>query len=127
MRKRILSIDDDESIHNILKAFLKNNYDLKTVMNGEEALEYLKTTSELTDLILLDVNMPEMDGFTFKDFLDQDPRLKDIPLIYLTANDKNSERVKRSNSFDFLNKPIEKEDLLFTIETHLRLKGGEQS
>lgn len=125
--KRILSIDDDEAIHKLLKAFLKNNYELTTAINGEEALEYLRRTSELPHLILLDVNMPEMNGLAFKAFLDEDPRLKKIPLIYLTANDKNSERVKHSNRYDFLNKPIEKEDLIFTIETQLRMNDREQS
>lgn len=124
--KRILSIDDDESIHALLKAFLKNKYELITANNGLQALELLKSgAAETPDLILLDMNMPEMNGFTFKKHLDADPKLKSIPVIYLTADNQLAEKVNHSSQYDFLNKPIDKQDLLFILDTHFKLKDNE--
>lgn len=124
--KKILSIDDDESIHALLKAFLKNKYEVVAVRNGLEALELLKSGAHKPDLILLDMNMPEMNGFTFKKHLDADPKLKSIPVIYLTADNQLSEKVTHSMTYDFLNKPIDKQDLLYILDTHFKLTGHQE-
>lgn len=124
--KLILSIDDDDSIHALLKAFLKSKYEVISARNGIEALELLKSGGRKPDLILLDMNMPEMNGLTFRKNLDADPMLKSIPVIYLTADNQMSEKVTHSMTYDFLNKPIDKEDLLYILDTHFRLRNHQE-
>ncbi len=116
--KRILAVDDDSDIHNLLKVFLKNRYELESKMNGEEALDRLiDETLPLPDLVLLDVEMPVMSGIELKKKLSQSARLKDLPVIYLTANNQYASTVEHANDCDFLNKPIDKEDLLYVLDT----------
>lgn len=119
--KKILAIDDDTDIHNLLKVFLKNKYDLESSFNGAEAIIRLQNeTLLLPDLILLDMEMPVMNGMEFKKKMGSIERLKNIPVIYLTANNQYASKVEHSSDFDFLNKPIEKEDLVYILETFFR-------
>lgn len=116
--KRILAVDDDSDIQKLLKVFLKNKYELESSMNGAEALARLQDeTRPLPDLILLDMEMPVMNGFELKKKLSESPRLKNLPVIYLTANNQHSSKVEHANDFDFLNKPVDKEDLLYILDT----------
>lgn len=119
--KKILAVDDDSDIHNLLKVFLKNKYDLSSSLNGSEALVHLQNESNpLPDLILLDMEMPVMNGIEFKKKMGTIEKLKDIPVIYLTANNQYASKVEHSSDFDFLNKPIEKEDLIYILDTFFR-------
>ena len=119
--KKILAIDDDTDIHNLLKVFLKNKYDLESSFNGAEAIIRLQNeTLLLPDLILLDMEMPVMNGMEFKKKMGSIERLKNIPVIYLTANNQYASKVEHSTDFDFLNKPIEKEDLVYILDTFFR-------
>src|SRR6185503_7632443 len=84
MAKRILGVDDDENILNLEKTILgQKGFEATGAAGGVEALKRL---GERTfDLVLLDVMMPEVDGFTVCRKIKEDPRLKDIPVIFLTA------------------------------------------
>lgn len=115
--KKIFAIDDDQEIHNLLKVYLKKNYILEHAFNGVEAFELLEQMTDLPDLILLDMEMPKMDGPTFRKNLKAHPLLNTIPVIYLTSNDQFNDKLDHEFDFDFLNKPIEKEDLLSVLES----------
>lgn len=116
--KRVLAVDDDSDIQKLLKVFLKNNYELESCMNGAVALaRLLDETLTLPDLILLDMEMPVMNGLELRKKLSEIPRLKNLPVIYLTANNQYASKVEHVNGFDFLTKPIDKEDLLYIIDT----------
>ncbi len=84
MAKRILVVDDDENILNLERTILEQKgFEVTGAGGGAEALRLLEAGS--FDLVLLDVMMPEVDGFTVCRKIKDDPRLKDIPVIFLTA------------------------------------------
>lgn len=115
--KKILTVDDDMDITLFLRAILKNKYIVESASNGHEALTYLKNPNNKPDLILLDVEMPEMDGLTLKRKLDSDPKLQSLPVIFLSRKDYYADKVDSKNAPQFLNKPIDKEDLLYVLES----------
>ncbi len=115
--KKLLIIDDDQEIKNLLNVFLKKIYTLSFAGNGEEALAVLKAESQLPDLILLDMEMPVMDGPEFRKNLKTFEKFKHIPIMYLTANNQFRDKVDHDFEFDFINKPVEKEDLLTLLES----------
>ena len=117
--KTILIIDDDIDIHVLLTTFLRNNYDVQRAMDGQEALDLLHTAETLPDLIILDLEMPVMTGLAFKSKLKAVDRFKNIPIIFLTANQLFADQILDNHLHSFLTKPILKQDLLQTIEAHL--------
>ncbi|WP_416667025.1 response regulator [Egbenema bharatensis] len=93
MTKRILVIDDEERIREVVRACLEDlaGWIVFSTGSGQQGLEQAK--AESVDAILLDISMPQMDGFTFLQHLQSDPALRSIPVILLTAKvqpmDKN--------------------------------------
>ena len=84
MGKRILVVDDDENILNLEKTILEGKgFEITRAAGGAEALTLLASSS--FDLVLLDVMMPGVDGFTVCRKIKEDPRLRDVPVIFLTA------------------------------------------
>lgn len=84
MRKRILLVDDEAPIQRLVAATLgRVDFDLAIASNGYEALE--RVSARPPDLVLLDVTMPEMDGFIVASTLKGDPATADVPIIMLTA------------------------------------------
>ena len=84
VRKRILVVDDEAVMLRSIKGWLKDDFEVSAVNSGEMALEYL--TSQPVDLVLLDYKMPEMDGSFVLAKIRQDNRIRDLPVIFLTAN-----------------------------------------
>jgi CheY-like chemotaxis protein len=85
MTKRILIVDDDDEIRDVVQAPLEEFGGWQTLMatSGSEGLQLAKT--EAIDAILLDISMPDMDGFQLRDALQADPKTRTIPVIVLTA------------------------------------------
>ena len=116
----ILLVDDDRvDVMNVERAFRKNNITtpLNVTSNGEEALAYLRNEGEFVDtqrsprpgIILLDLNMPMMNGIEFLEIVKADQELKSIPIIILTTSHEEEDRMK---SFDlsvagYIVKPVE--------------------
>lgn len=118
---KILVVEDEEPIKELLKMELETEgFIVDVAANGAEGLQKVKTFRP--DLIVSDVMMPVMDGFTMQEKLSQDENFKDIPLIFLTAkSDKKDIRFGKSiGAEDYLTKPFEFEDLLVSI--HAKLK-----
>ncbi|XGW00132.1 MAG: response regulator [Leptolyngbya sp. BL-A-14] len=84
--KRILVVDDEASIREVVTLCLRRlgGWDVLTAASGQEALQQVQ--AELPDAIVLDVMMPEMDGFTFLKYLRADTAAQNIPVVLLTAN-----------------------------------------
>lgn len=118
--KSDLIIDDDLDIHVLLCTYLKNSYEVLRAMNGQEGLTLLENSTTLPDLIILDLEMPVMSGLAFKSKLKSYERLKNIPIIFLTANQLYADQIPENQGHSFLTKPIMKQDLLQTIEAHLK-------
>ncbi len=114
MAKKILVVDDSPTGLKSVTAVLKD-YDIITATDGKEALE--KALSEKPDLIVLDVIMPNMDGFQACRKMKKSPELKDIPVIMLTSKDQKSDEFwgKKQGADVYLTKPCEDSILLKEI------------
>ena len=121
---KILVVDDDLDLIQIMEFQLKKKgYEVITAGNGEEGLE--KAFQELPDIILLDVKMPKMDGYTFVRRLKKDARTKNTPLIVLTSYEPMKDMFQMEGVKDYFVKTADTTKLLQTIEE--KLKGTSQS
>ena len=119
---KILIVDDVVSNVLLLKILLTNEkFQVCTASNGNMCIEMAK--SEHPDLILLDVMMPDLNGFDTAVILKKDPETKEIPIIFLTALNNPSDLVKgfQVGANDFLTKPFNKEELVMRVMHQIQL------
>lgn len=117
--KKILIVDDEKEVLDILeKKFRENNYFVTAVSRGQDAINTCKL--EKPDLILLDIAMPDMDGYTIAATLREDKSLKDIPIVFVTGKELEhrgiQERVSGLGAYDYITKPCSFQDLLAKIK-----------
>lgn len=119
--KHILMVDDVTTNLKCAAEVLKDTYEVTTAKSGEQALKLLK--EKQPDLILLDTNMPDMDGYEVMEKLTQDEKLKDIPVVFLTAGtDRESEiRGLKMGAMDIIRKPFEPEIMRSRINKILQM------
>jgi CheY-like chemotaxis protein len=118
MGKRILIIDDEPGIIDVLKTRLENHaFEVLGAADGEEGLA--KVIIQKPDLIILDVLMPEMDGYSFLLELKKLEGGGAIPVIVLTGKDRMEEIFKLEGIQDYLHKPFEPEQLIAKIRKYL--------
>lgn len=119
--KKILIVDDNIASLKQIGALLASDYNVSLAKSGALALQMC--TLNRPDLILLDVDMPEMDGFETNSLLKNDPSLSQIPVIYLTGNNDTETEIRalESGAVDFVAKPPNKSILHHRIELHLQL------
>lgn len=113
----VLVADDDHNLRKILCLFLKNaRYDTVEAANGREALNMAK--GQMPDLILMDIMMPLMDGFTVCKLLKDDPETKRIPVLICTAKNRKEDLVAaiKAGAEDYIIKPFTRETVLGKIE-----------
>ncbi len=123
MTARVLVVDDVPANVKLLEAKLSAEYyEVITAVNGQQAIEVAE--AEMPDIILLDVMMPVMDGFTACRKLKENSRLRHIPVIMITALDQPSDRVQGllSGADDFISKPIKNNPLFPRVRSLIRLK-----
>lgn len=115
MAKCVLIVEDDRVNAELVKrTLLTKEYEVILAGNGQEALEAIK--KKVPDLILLDVQMPVMDGYTFIMKKNSDPAITSIPVIVLTAEKKTEPLFKRHKVRAYLLKPIDTADMLAKIQ-----------
>jgi DNA-binding response OmpR family regulator len=122
-RSKILIVDDEPFNVDYLEQELADlGYNTISATNGQQALE--KVAAEMPDLILLDVMMPVMDGFTVCRLLKDQEETRLIPIVIMTALDAKADRITgiKAGADDFLTKPVDEEELVARIETALKLK-----
>ena len=104
----------------LVEAFLAGSYRVKTAQTGDQGLRIAR--DEKPDLILLDIMMPEMDGYEVCQMLQEDKRTACIPVIFVTAKDEERDKARAFavGAADYLVKPIGKERLKETIEANLK-------
>jgi len=120
MAKRILAVDDDENILNLERTILEQRgFHVTGARGGAEALTLL--AAQTYDLVLLDVMMPEVDGFTVCRKIKEDARLKDVPVIFLTAKGGGEALAEgfESGAVMYINKPFTAHKLLTIVHTML--------
>lgn len=114
--KKILAVDDSVTISEMIKAILQRvGYEVIVAYDGVEALEKVK--NEMPDLIILDVNMPKLDGYRVCRLLKFDRNYRHIPVVMLTARDEEENiRIGIKTGADlYLTKPIEPDRLLEAV------------
>lgn len=114
---RILLIDDHQTVQRLMEAMLHiRNYQLIYAENGRQGINMAR--EEQPDLILLDVMMPELDGFKVCQYLKEDEKTKDIPVMFLTARgaEGDLETGRKVGAEDFITKPFQTMEVLNVIE-----------
>ena len=119
--KQLLLIDDDPNLILLVKDYLEfRGYKVTTAENGREALEILQ--HQIPDMIICDVMMPEMDGYTLVQKIREDSRTKCVPVLFLSAKGQSQDRVKGLNvgADVYMVKPFEPEELVAQVESSLK-------
>ena len=126
--KQILIVDDTPTNIEILLGMLEEEYEVSVATSGPQALDLL-ATGQRPDLILLDVMMPEMDGYEVCAALKADPDTSDIPVIFITARtDAQSEsRALSAGGVDFIHKPVNQAVLRARVRLQLELQRRAES
>ena len=121
-KNRILVVDDESVNIMILRDILCLDYNVSAAMDGSDALEIAEEL--LPDLILLDIVMPDMDGYTVISKLKDNAKTKDIPVIFLTAMTTPEDETKGFNfgATDYIFKPFSADLLLRRVEMNLKVR-----
>ena len=122
--ERILLVEDNVMNRRLAQFLLKSEgYIVYEATNGREALELVK--AHAPDLILMDLQLPELDGFTTTQILKQDATTKDIPVVALTAYAMtgDAERASEAGCDGYITKPFDKQGFLETVASYLRRQG----
>lgn len=120
-KQMIMLVDDFPSTLMVLERMLKHaKYNVRSFSSGKQALEAAEEVNP--DLILLDIEMPEMDGYEVCTQLKANPRLTDVPVLFLSAADKPMDKVKAFNcgASDFLTKPYHPGEILSRVGVYLQ-------
>jgi DNA-binding response OmpR family regulator len=119
----LLIVDDVPDNIRFLSSFLvQKNYQVRKAINGQMALSTVQVLAP--DLILLDVNLPDMSGYEVCRYLKADPRTDSIPVIFLSAGDATIDKVKafQTGAVDYITKPFHLEEALVRIQTQLTIQ-----
>ena len=123
VKKVILLVDDAPENIQVAHAILKDKYKTRVATSGAKALEQVKSVPP-PDLILLDVMMPEMDGYEVCQRLKADPATRDIPVIFLTGKTEAADETRgfEVGAVDYIHKPFSPPVMLARVQTHLALR-----
>ena len=128
-KKKIFVVDDDQMARALLFEFLNNGgFDVHLLASGKDALQTIE--SDLPDLLLLDVNMPEMDGLEVLRRLRANPATKFLPVIFLTGSDLDTNKIIEAldlDPSDFLTKLVSSKELIARVEWVLRRSANKDS
>lgn len=121
-RQKILIIDDTPANIQVLNEFLRAEYAIFFATNGGEGIRIARR--ELPDLILLDIMMPEMDGYAVCRIIKADPHTRQIPVIFVTAMDSQLDEARglELGAIDYITKPVSPTIVKARVRNHLELK-----
>ncbi len=120
MKRTILIIDDEQSIRMLLENFLGKEFEVITKNDGLEGIKFLEE-GNLPDIIVADIQMPNMDGYEFLENAKASGFFNHIPIIMLSGNESSKERIKslRLGADDYIVKPFNPEELYLRIKNIL--------
>jgi len=123
---KILIADDDLMNHEVLRVVLEKKYQVRCVSSGLECLSALKEENYRPDLILLDIVMPNLDGFQVCSIIKKDAAFAEIPVIFLSAKLQAADKVKAFSmgGADYITKPFDFDEISARIKTHIDLKNA---
>lgn len=122
-KKLVLVVDDAPANLQVVRSILKDDFKIRVATSGAKALELVKTKPQ-PDLILLDVTMPEMDGYEVCEILKATPESRDIPVIFLTGKTEANDETKgfEVGAVDYIHKPFSPAVVKARVHTHLVLR-----
>jgi signal transduction histidine kinase len=123
----ILLVDDAPNNLRLLSSMLEEHgYEVRTVTSGKSALTSVRT--EAPDLLLLDIAMPEMNGYEVCEQLQADPQTRDIPVIFISALHDALDKVRafEAGGVDYISKPFHVQEVLARVRTHLALRSAQR-
>ncbi|MCG6186915.1 MULTISPECIES: response regulator transcription factor [Maribellus] len=115
--KKILIVDDKPSISRLIVQFLSKTFEVTTKEDGLQALSWLQE-GNIPDLIITDLQMPNLDGFELISRVKESGFFRDIPIVVLSSKDSSTDRIKclKMGAEDYLVKPFNPEELQIRIE-----------
>ncbi|MDX8362474.1 response regulator transcription factor [Cytobacillus sp. IB215316] len=121
MKKQILVVDDEINMRNLIKIHLSKDYEVYEADNGLEGLSVVKRKYQMLDLLILDIMMPQLDGWEVCKEIRQNLNIS-IPVLMLTARDEVADRVKglEIGADDYLSKPFAPEELQARVNALIR-------
>lgn len=123
MRRKLILADESIIIHKTVELVLsERNIDIEIISDGEEALKVIK--NEVPDIVLADIDLPEMNGYELCSAIKKEPSLENVPVILMVESVKefDGERAKKAGADDYLIKPFEPQELLNRVDTARNLK-----
>ena len=122
-QKQILIVEDNELEREMLRGVLVKDYEILEAENGQVAFELLEHNWDIIDLIVLDIQMPVMDGYTFLNIVKQNPNMSSIPVIVMTQHESEENEIValEHGATDFVAKPYHPQILLHRIENLIKL------
>lgn len=119
---KVLIVDDSPEDIKILANSLPDYIKKQVALDGNRAINILNNSTNLPDLIFLDVMMPKMNGYEVCEIIKSNDKLKDIPIIFLSADSKSESKVDAfsKGGIDYITKPYEKEEVLYRLKVHLK-------
>lgn len=121
-KKTVLIIDDNNDNLKVAASLLnKENLNILMVRTGDDGIK--AAIVKKPDIILLDIQMPELDGFKVAEILKEEPVTKEIPIIFMTAknDDESIERAFQYGAVDYIIKPVKKIDIISRVNIHLKM------
>lgn len=129
MANKIMVVDDEPDVVDLVKLVLESDgFDVVTAYSGKEALD--KIALEMPDLVLLDIMMPQMDGWEVYSRIKAHPKTKDIPVAMLTAKSQSIDKMIGLHVVkvdDYITKPFGRSELLERVKRILKEKGRLQT
>lgn len=121
MKKKIVAVDDSGIVLKMLQKVLGEDYELHAFSGGMRALKFLKDKEKKPDLIILDIDMPEINGYEMLKMIKEKDYLEDVPVIFLTSNNDRNHVVKAvaGGAKDYVVKPIDADILLEKVRAQL--------
>ena len=124
---RVLVVEDDKDLAELLAYNLKKEgYEVFVCLKGAEAIKLIE--SENPDLVLLDVMLPDFDGFRIAEYIRNSEEFKDIPIVFITAKDMEQDKLRGFNlgADDYITKPFSVKELVARVKAVLRRYGKEK-
>ena len=124
MKSKVLVVDDSQTVVKFVSLSLRaRGYEIVTACDGMEAIEKLSATTGEVDLVITDLNMPNLDGYKLIETLRLNPQHKHTPIIILTSEEDEDDRLKgiKAGATAYLTKPFKPDSLLAEVDRQLDL------